>query len=85
MKLPIIKQFVNFAEQKDIDYLHDTLETLENLIECDRLSDEEIDVVGELLSNLSAAIEVCKEIQLGRSKTEAINGFMKRVVGSIDK
>lgn len=85
MKLPIIKQFVNFAEEKDVDFLHDTLATLENLIECDRISDEELDVIGELMSNLSAAIEVTKEIQDGKSKTDAINGFMKRVMGSIDK
>jgi hypothetical protein len=85
MKLPIIKQFVNFAEEKDVDFLHDTLATLENLIECDRISDQELDVIGELMSNLSAAIEVTKEIQEGKSKTDAINGFMKRVMGSIDK
>jgi len=81
MKLPIIKQFVNFAEEKDVDFLHDTLATLENLIECDRISDQELDVIGELMSNLSAAIEVTKEIQEGKSKTDAINGFMKRVMG----
>ena len=85
MKLPIIKQFVDFAEEKDVDFLHDTLATLENLIECDRISDQELDVIGELMSNLSAAIEVIKEIQEGKSKTDAINGFMKRVMGSIDK
>jgi hypothetical protein len=85
MKLPIIKQFVNFAEEKDVDFLHDTLATLENLIECERISDQELDVIGELMSNLSAAIEVTKEIQEGKSKTDAINGFMKRVMGSIDK
>jgi len=85
MKLPIIKQFVNFAEEKDVDFLHDTLATLENLIEYDRISDQELDVIGELMSNLSAAIEVTKEIQEGKSKTDAINGFMKRVMGSIDK
>ena len=85
MKLPIIKQFVNFAEEKDVDFLHDTLATLENLIECDRISDQELYVIGELISNLSAAIEVTKEIQEGKSKTDAINGFMKRVMGSIDK
>jgi hypothetical protein len=65
--------------------LHDTLATLENLIECDRISDQELDVIGELMSNLSAAIEVTKEIHEGKSKTDAINGFMKRVMGSIDK
>jgi len=85
MKLPIIKQLVQFAEQKDTDYLQETSDTLENLIECDRLSDEEINVIGELLSNLSASMEVMKMMKEGKSKTEAINAFMKRVMGSIDK
>lgn len=85
MKLHIIKQFVNFAEQKDIDYLQETSDTLENLIELDRLSEAELDVIGELLSNLSASMEVLKMMKEGKSKTEAINSFMKRVVGSIDK
>jgi hypothetical protein len=85
MKLHIIKQFVNFAEQKDSDYLQETSDTLENLIELDRLSENEIDVIGELLSNLSASMEVLKMMKEGKSKTEAINTFMKRVVGSVDK
>lgn len=85
MKLPIIKHLVTFAEQKDVDYLKETSDTLENLIELDRLSEEEIDVLGELLSNLAAAIEVTKMIKEGQSKTEAINAFMKRVMGAIDK
>lgn len=85
MKLHIIKQFVNFAEQKDSDYLQETSDTLENLIELDRLSENEIDVIGELLSNLSASMEVLKMMKKGKSKTEAINTFMKRVVGSVDK
>jgi len=85
MKLPIIKQLVQFAEQKDTDYLQETSDTLENLIECDRLSDEEINVIGELLSNLSASLEVLKMMKEGKSKTESINAFMKRVMGSIDK
>jgi hypothetical protein len=85
MKLHIIKHLVNFAEQKDVDYLQETTDTLESLTELDRISDEELDVIGELLSNLSGAIEVSKMIKNGTPKTEAINTFMKRVVGSIDK
>ncbi len=85
MKLPIIKQLVQCAEQKDVSYLQTTSDTLENLIECDRLSDEEINVIGELLSNLSASMEVIKMMKEGKTKTEAINAFMKRVVGSIDQ
>jgi uncharacterized protein YerC len=85
MKLPVIKHLVSFAETNDIDYLHETIETLEHLIELDSLKDEELDVIGELLSNMSGAIEVHKMIKEGKTKTEALNGFMSRVLGSIDK
>jgi hypothetical protein len=51
----------------------------------DSLKDPELDVVGELLSNLYGAIEVSKEIKKGATKRDALNGFMGRVMGSIDK
>ncbi|MAU17220.1 MAG: hypothetical protein CMH46_16970 [Muricauda sp.] len=85
MKLPIIKQLVNFAEEHDEDYLLETAETLENICEVPSLKDEELDIIGELISNLYGAIEVSNEIKNGTSKKEALNGFMSRVLGSIDK
>lgn len=85
MRLPIIKHLVNFAEQNDIDFIHETIETLENLIELESLKDEELDVIGELLSNMSGAVAVHKMIKDGKSKSEALNAFMARVVGAIDK
>lgn len=85
MKLPIIKQLVNFAEERDEDYLLETAETLENICEVPSLKDEELDIIGELISNLYGAIEVSNEIKNGTSKKEALNGFMSRVLGSIDK
>jgi hypothetical protein len=84
MKLPVIKHLVHFAEQNDIDYIHETIETLEHLIELESLKDEEIDVIGELLSNMSGAIAVHQMIKEGKSKTEALNGFMSRVMSAID-
>ena len=84
MRLPIIKHLVAFSEEKDEDFLHETLETLEHLIDAPGLKDEELDVLGELLSNLSGALEVIAEIQKGTDKKEALNGFMQRVMGSID-
>ena len=48
------------------------------------LKDEEIDVIGELLSNLSGAIQVYDDMKKGTAKKEALNAFMKRVQGSID-
>ena len=52
MRLPVIKHLVEFIEQNDEDYINETMETLEHLIEAPGIKDEELDVIGELLSNL---------------------------------
>ena len=76
---------IGFIEQNDEDYIHETLETLENLIDAPGLKDEELDVIGELLSNFSGAIEVHGDMKSnGKSQRDALNDFMKRVTGSID-
>lgn len=84
MRLPVIKHVNQFIEDNDQDFLLETIETLENLIECENLKDEELDVIGELLSNFYGAIEVNKMIKDGKTQREALNDFMKRVTGSID-
>ena len=85
MRLPVIKHIVQFIEANDQDYVNETVETLENLIECEQLKDEELDVIGELLSNFYGALEVDNLIKQGTPQKEALNTFMKRVLGSIDK
>lgn len=85
MKLPVIKQLTQFIEENDQDYLIETIEVLENLTEVPSLKDEELDVIGELISNMYGALEVNKMIQEGKDKKTALNDFMKRVLGSIDK
>lgn len=85
MKLPVIKHLTDFIEQNDADYVLETIETLESLTEVSSLKDEELDVIGELISNMYGAIEVDKLIKAGTPKKEALNSFMKRVLGSIDK
>ena len=85
MKLPIIKHLTNFIEENDQDYLVETIEVLESLTEISTLKDEELDVIGELISNMYGALEVHKMIKEGKDKKEALNVFMKRVLGSIDK
>ena len=85
MRLPVIKHIVQFIETNDQDYVNETVETLENLTECEQLKDEELDVIGELLSNFYGAIEVDNMIKQGTPQKDALNSFMKRVVGSIDK
>ncbi|KPQ07242.1 MAG: hypothetical protein HLUCCX10_17545 [Algoriphagus marincola HL-49] len=85
MKLPIIKHLTEFIQDRDVDFIEETIETLESITEIPSLKDDELDVIGELISNLYGAIEVHKDIASGTSKKDALNGFMKRVVGSIDK
>ena len=85
MKLPIIKHLTNFIVENDQDYVLEKIETLEALTEVPSLKDEELDVIGELISNLYGAVEVDKMIKEGTPKKEALNAFMKRVLGAIDK
>ena len=84
MKLPVIKQLNKFIQDNDEDYIIETLETLESLTEVPSLKDEELDVIGELISNMYGALEVHKMIKYGTPQKEALNSFMKRVLGSID-
>ena len=85
MKLPVIKHLLTFVEENDEDYLVESIEVLESMTELSSLKDEELDVIGELISNMYGALEVQKSIREGTDKKEALNGFMQRVLGSIDK
>jgi hypothetical protein len=85
MRLPIIKHVLGFIETNDEDWVNETIELLESMTEIPSLKDEEIEVMGELLSNLYGTLEVNKMIKEGMDKKEALNAFMKRVTGSIDK
>lgn len=84
MRLPIIKHIVDFVEQNDEDWVVETIELLEHLSEAKGIKDEELDVIGELLSNMYGALEVSKEVKNGIPQKEALNAFMKRVMGSIN-
>ena len=84
MRLPLIKHITKFIQENDEDYILETLEVLENLSEAENLKEEEINVIAELLSNLSGAIEVYNSISNGETERDALNNFMKRVQSSID-
>lgn len=85
MKLPIIKHLTGFIEENDQDFVLEAIETLESITEVPSLKDEELDVIGELISNMYGAIEVTKLMkEEGLSQKDALNTFMKRVLGSID-
>lgn len=85
MKLPVIKHLTQFIEENDSDYIVETIEVLEALTEVSSLKDEELDVISELISNMYGALEVNKMVKEGTNKKEALNAFMKRVLGAIDK
>jgi hypothetical protein len=85
MRLPVIKSINAFIAANDEDYVNEAIEFLEHLIDEAPLKDEELDVMGELLSNIFGALEVQKAIKQGKSEKDALNDFMQRVLGSIDK
>ena len=84
MKLPLIKHISNFVSENDEDFIIEALEVLEHITEYSGIKDDEIDVLGELISNLYGALEVQKDIKAGQNQKDALNAFMKRVQGSID-
>ena len=85
MRLPLIRHISDFIENNDKDYIEETLEVLEHLTEFEGLSENELDSLGEIISNLYGAIEVEKSVEEGLSQKDALNEFMKRVQKSIDQ
>lgn len=84
MRLPVIKSLSDFIEQNDEDFVLEAVEVLEHISGAKGIKDEELDVIGELISNMMGAVEVSKEVKAGTPQKDALNGFMKRVMGSID-
>lgn len=84
MRLPLIKHVVEFVEDHDQDWVIETIQLLEHICEEKGMKDEELEVIGELLSNMYGSLEVHREIKSGISKKDALNGFMKRVMSSIN-
>ncbi len=85
MKVPVIKHINKFISENDEDFVLETIQVLEHLSESTAIKDEELDVIGELLSNMYGAVEVNEQIRNGKPEKEALNGFMQRVLGSIDQ
>ena len=82
MKLPVIRHIQKNTNVQDIET---AITVLENISEAPSLKPEEIDVIGELISNLCGALEVHQLIADGMPEKDAANTFMKKVLGSIDK
>ncbi len=82
MKLPVIKQIQKTSSVEEIEA---AIKVLENTSEAASLKDEELDVIGELISNMCGALEVHQLISEGLSEKDALNSFMKKVMSSIDR
>ncbi len=83
MKLPVIK---HLRRNNEVEKLEATVEVLENFTEHRSVSEEEMDVIGELITNICGAIEVHKMVsEEGMKDTDAANAFVKKVLGSIDQ
>lgn len=84
MRLPIIKHLVT-SVSLDKNQIETTVEVLIELSEARGIKDVEMDAIGELVSNCEGAIAVLKDIsENGTSTNDALNGFMRRVMGSTD-
>lgn len=81
MKSTIIRHFQKGATKEQLET---TLEVLEHFTEHRSVTDEEMDVVGELITNICGAIEVHDNVDSGASGVEAANAFAQKVMGSID-
>tara|TARA_B100000497_G_C7443518_1_gene275700 strand:+ start:313 stop:570 length:258 start_codon:yes stop_codon:yes gene_type:complete len=84
MRLPIIKHLVT-NESLEKSQIETTVEVLIELSEARGIKDEEMDAIGELVSNCEGAIAVMEDVaENGTPMKDALNGFMKRVIGSTD-
>lgn len=81
MKLPIIRKLY---QAESAEKLQATVDVLEAFCEMN-INDEEMNVAGELITNLCGAIEVHQLVKDGMRESEALNHFSKKVLGSIDR
>ncbi|HXS56070.1 MAG TPA: hypothetical protein VN726_08085 [Hanamia sp.] len=82
MKLPVIKQI---QRTSSVDEIETTIKVLEAASEAASLREEDLEVIGELISNMCGALEVHQLINEGVAEKDALNSFMKKVMGSIDR
>lgn len=82
MKLPIIRQFY---QTQTAENLEKTLDVLEAFTEFRGATEEDLNVAGELITNICGALEVHQSVKDGMAEREALNGFAQKVLGSIDK
>lgn len=82
MKLPVIRQI---QRNCSVEQIENTIAVLESISEASSIKEDELDVIGELISNCCGALEVHEMVAAGETEKDALNGFMKKVMGSIDQ
>lgn len=83
MRLPLIKQMIQ--QGFDEDYMEEAVEVLLTISEAKGIQDSELEVIGELISNIEGAKEVLLDLKhSNKTQREALNHFMQRVIGSIN-
>jgi hypothetical protein len=82
MKLPIIRTIASDDNILEGD-IKTTVRVLEKIATARGLKSEELDVIGELISNLEGAKVVVEDYRhYGTPLKEALNKFMQRVIKS---
>ncbi|HKG06191.1 MAG TPA: hypothetical protein VKB19_07035 [Pedobacter sp.] len=82
MKIPVIRQLFQSSTPQDLE---STLTVLEAFCEFRGVHDEEVDLVGELITNICGALEVHANVNAGATEKDALNAFGQKVMGSIDR
>jgi len=82
MKLPVIR---HIQRNNSTIQIENCIEVLESYSEYNRITEEEMDIIGELITNLCGAVEVQKMIDDGMPERDAANAFAQKVLGSIDR
>ena len=82
MKLPIIRQFFQNSTAEELET---AAKVLEDYSDFRGVSEDELHVIGEILTNLFGAMEVHDAVKDGQSEKDALNGFAQKVMGSIDR
>lgn len=82
MKIPVIRQLFQNNTPEDLEA---TLNVLEAFCEFRGVGEEEIDVAGEMITNICGALEVHASVRSGVPERDALNAFGQKVMGSIDR
>ncbi|WP_379086583.1 DUF6952 family protein [Pedobacter sp. UC225_65] len=82
MKIPVIRQLFQNSSPEQLEA---TLEVLEAFCEFRGVNEAEVDVAGELITNICGALEVHAKVNEGALEKDALNVFAQRVMGSIDR